>query len=182
MHTWIALSLKKNAATEGAKEMLRTGDLVLFSSRGVLGGLIRFFTRSVFTHVGMVLVDPPFGVPAGTYLWESGFEPVPDPQQNRVILAGYGRVGRLVGEMLKRHAIPYIALDSDPVRVAEQRRQRLAAICRTSRSSGARAAAKSSAASERGRGVARGRSSAAAADESRAREYNKSRSFLSSRS
>ena len=49
-------------------------------------------------------------------------EPVPDPQQNRVILAGYGRVGRLVGEMLKRHAIPYIALDSDPVRVAEQRR------------------------------------------------------------
>ncbi|BAU93739.1 glutathione-regulated potassium-efflux system protein [Methylorubrum populi] len=49
-------------------------------------------------------------------------EPVPDPQQNRVIVAGYGRVGRLVGEMLKRHAIAYIALDSDPVRVAEQRR------------------------------------------------------------
>ena len=49
-------------------------------------------------------------------------EPVPDPQQNRVIVAGYGRVGRLVGEMLKRHAIPYLALDSDPARVAEQRR------------------------------------------------------------
>ncbi|MER2251573.1 cation:proton antiporter [Methylorubrum podarium] len=49
-------------------------------------------------------------------------EPVPDPQQNRVIVAGYGRVGRLVGEMLKRHAIPYIGLDSDPARVAEQRR------------------------------------------------------------
>ena len=60
--------------------MLRTGDLVLLSSRGVLDWLIRFFTRSVFTHVGMVLVDPPFGVPAGTYLWESGFQPVPDPQ------------------------------------------------------------------------------------------------------
>jgi CPA2 family monovalent cation:H+ antiporter-2 len=49
-------------------------------------------------------------------------EPVPDPQQNRVIVAGYGRVGRLVGEMLKRHAISFIALDSDPARVAEQRR------------------------------------------------------------
>ena len=60
--------------------MLRTGDLVLFSSRGLFDGLIRFFTRSIFTHVGMVLVDPPFGVPRGTYLWESGFEPVPDPQ------------------------------------------------------------------------------------------------------
>lgn len=48
--------------------------------------------------------------------------PEPDPQANRVIIAGYGRVGRLVGEMLKRHDIPYIALDSDPARVAEQRR------------------------------------------------------------
>lgn len=49
-------------------------------------------------------------------------EPPPDKQQNRVIVAGYGRVGRLVGEMLKRHKIPFIALDSDPARVAEQRR------------------------------------------------------------
>ena len=49
-------------------------------------------------------------------------EPPPDRQQNRVIIAGYGRVGRLVGEMLKRHQIPYIALDSDPARVAELRR------------------------------------------------------------
>ncbi|MEH3116153.1 MAG: cation:proton antiporter [Methylorubrum populi] len=49
-------------------------------------------------------------------------EPMPDPQQNRVIVAGYGRVGRLVGEMLKRHDIPHIALDSDPARVGEQRR------------------------------------------------------------
>ncbi len=49
-------------------------------------------------------------------------EPPPDRQQNRVIIAGYGRVGRMVGEMLKRHQIPYIALDSDPARVAELRR------------------------------------------------------------
>ncbi|WP_232630014.1 cation:proton antiporter domain-containing protein [Methylobacterium sp. Leaf118] len=49
-------------------------------------------------------------------------EPVPEAVQNRVIVAGYGRVGRLVGEMLKRHAIPYIALDADPTRVAEHRR------------------------------------------------------------
>ena len=49
-------------------------------------------------------------------------EPPPDKQQNRVIIAGYGRVGRQVGEMLTRHKIPYIALDSDAGRVAEQRR------------------------------------------------------------
>ena len=48
--------------------------------------------------------------------------PPPDPLQNRVIIAGYGRVGRLVGEMLKRHQIAFLALDSDPARVGEQRR------------------------------------------------------------
>jgi hypothetical protein len=68
--------------------MLRTGDIMLFeSSRWFLfDWVIRFFTRSAFTHVGMVLVDPPFGVPRGTYLWESGFEPVPDPQDGMVKL------------------------------------------------------------------------------------------------
>lgn len=49
-------------------------------------------------------------------------EPPPPPDPGRVIVAGHGRVGQLVGEMLARHAIPYLAIDLDPVRVAEQRR------------------------------------------------------------
>ncbi|KQP50474.1 cation:proton antiporter [Methylobacterium sp. Leaf108] len=49
-------------------------------------------------------------------------EPLPAKLQNRVIIAGYGRVGRLVGEMLARHKIPYLALDADAARVSEQRR------------------------------------------------------------
>ncbi|RVU16352.1 cation:proton antiporter [Methylobacterium oryzihabitans] len=48
--------------------------------------------------------------------------PPPDRQPGRVIIAGYGRVGRLVGEMLARHKVPYLALDLDAARVAEQRR------------------------------------------------------------
>ena len=48
--------------------------------------------------------------------------PVPDRVENRVIIAGFGRVGRQVAEMLARHQIPYLALDSDAARVAEQRR------------------------------------------------------------
>ena len=59
---------------------------------------------------------------SGAQLGRARAEPVPEAVQNRVIVAGYGRVGRLVGEMLKRHAIPYLALDADPARVAEQRR------------------------------------------------------------
>lgn len=49
-------------------------------------------------------------------------EPPPPPDPGRVIVAGHGRVGQLVGEMLARHAIPYLAIDLDPIRVAEQRR------------------------------------------------------------
>ncbi|GJE45272.1 cation:proton antiporter [Methylobacterium soli] len=59
---------------------------------------------------------------SNAHLGRARAEPPPDKQQNRVIIAGYGRVGRLVGEMLARHKIPYLALDSDAARVAEQRR------------------------------------------------------------
>jgi CPA2 family monovalent cation:H+ antiporter-2 len=47
--------------------------------------------------------------------------PPPD-EAGRVIIAGYGRVGQLVGDMLTRHDVPFLALDVDPVRVATQRR------------------------------------------------------------
>ena len=62
------------------------------------------------------------GRAAGKQVGRARAEPPPDKQQNRVIVAGYGRVGRQVGEMLARHKIPYIALDSDAARVAELRR------------------------------------------------------------
>jgi monovalent cation:H+ antiporter-2, CPA2 family len=39
----------------------------------------------------------------------------------RVILAGFGRVGETVAAMLEVHRVPYVAVDSDPDRVAEQR-------------------------------------------------------------
>jgi monovalent cation:H+ antiporter-2, CPA2 family len=41
----------------------------------------------------------------------------------RVILAGFGRVGQTVGAMLEVHKVRYIAIDSDPDRVARQRTQ-----------------------------------------------------------
>jgi CPA2 family monovalent cation:H+ antiporter-2 len=41
----------------------------------------------------------------------------------RVIVAGFGRVGQTVAAMLEAHQIPYVAVDSDPNRVASQRRQ-----------------------------------------------------------
>ncbi len=44
-------------------------------------------------------------------------EPPPAPEKGRVIIAGHGRVGQLVGEMLSRHKVPYLAIDADPARV-----------------------------------------------------------------
>lgn len=40
----------------------------------------------------------------------------------RVIIVGYGRVGQLVGQMLARHDIPFLAIDTDPAMVARERR------------------------------------------------------------
>jgi CPA2 family monovalent cation:H+ antiporter-2 len=40
----------------------------------------------------------------------------------RVLVVGYGRVGRLVGDMLDRHDLPWIAIDRDPGFVQQGRR------------------------------------------------------------
>ena len=52
-----------------------------------------------------------------------GFEPPGAGADGpRVIIAGYGRVGRTVGALLDAHAVPYIALESDVGRVGESRK------------------------------------------------------------
>jgi len=47
----------------------------------------------------------------------------PEDGESRALLIGYGRVGRLIGEMLDVHAIPYLAIDSDANVVALARRE-----------------------------------------------------------
>lgn len=41
--------------------------------------------------------------------------------EGHVVIAGFGRVGRTIAQVLDAEAIPYLALDSDPVCVAEAR-------------------------------------------------------------
>lgn len=72
-------------------DQLQTGDLILFSCKKsnwtLFDAAIRYVTGSSYVHVGMVLVDPPFrNVPRGMYMWESGWEPTPDPQDGRLKL------------------------------------------------------------------------------------------------
>jgi CPA2 family monovalent cation:H+ antiporter-2 len=48
--------------------------------------------------------------------------PLPVVAEGVVLLVGFGRVGRLVGEMLAEHKVPFIALDTDPAAVTQARR------------------------------------------------------------
>ena len=48
--------------------------------------------------------------------------PMPDAPthaEGQALVFGYGRVGRVVGAMLARHDVPWLAIDTDPAQVAE---------------------------------------------------------------
>lgn len=68
---------------------LQTGDILLFATRkGYLDSVIHYFTKSDLNHVGFVLKDPTWIHPSlkGTFLWESGWEGTPDPQDGELKL------------------------------------------------------------------------------------------------
>ena len=68
---------------------LETGDLMLFTQKNSLTGwwlidkAIEYFTNSPYVHVGLVVVDPPFSVSSGTYLWECGYEACVNPETGK---------------------------------------------------------------------------------------------------
>lgn len=52
--------------------------------------------------------------------------PLPEDNQSRVIIAGFGRVGHLIASMLDEHKIPWLAIDADADLVARERKNGLA--------------------------------------------------------
>jgi len=72
---------------------LKTGDILLFDINesgimGIFNKAIKFFTKSKFSHVAIVLKDPSFIHPSlkGYYIWESSWEGQPDPQDGKIKL------------------------------------------------------------------------------------------------
>ncbi len=68
---------------------LKTGDILLcdnleYKSWGLFSWFIKFMTKSDFSHVGMIVVDPDFTdvTLKGTYVWTSGISDIPDPEDN----------------------------------------------------------------------------------------------------
>jgi CPA2 family monovalent cation:H+ antiporter-2 len=47
----------------------------------------------------------------------------PSDSRRRAIVVGHGRVGQIVCELLERHGVGFLAVDSDPAAVAEYRRR-----------------------------------------------------------
>lgn len=69
---------------------LETGDLLLFDETpdncclGVLDGLIKSCTKSVYCHAAIVLKNPSWVSEPGIYVWESTYHGEPDPQDSLV--------------------------------------------------------------------------------------------------
>ena len=98
---------------------LETGDLLLFTNKssGLMGfftSMIRWATHSNYTHTAIVLKDPDFIDPPlkGTYIWESGWEGTPDPQDGKVklgvqitaietVVKEYSKIGHIYLRKLK---------------------------------------------------------------------------------
>jgi CPA2 family monovalent cation:H+ antiporter-2 len=51
----------------------------------------------------------------------AGFTPQQDDGLERVLVVGYGRVGQLVADMLRRHKLEFLTIDADPALVARER-------------------------------------------------------------
>jgi len=65
---------------------LETGDIVLFSGNYFLSHIVEYFTKSIYSHVGVILKNPNLGDATfkGIYLLESERENTPDPENNRI--------------------------------------------------------------------------------------------------
>ena len=70
---------------------LKTGDLILFEGNGrgctkLLDTILKYGTRSKYTHVGVYLKDPEFIHKSlkGDFIWESSLNYTPDPQDDKV--------------------------------------------------------------------------------------------------
>ena len=69
---------------------LKTGDLLVCDDLqhddwGLFSWVIKFFTKSDYSHVGMIVVDPEMTNPAlkGAYVWTSGTSDVPDAEDGK---------------------------------------------------------------------------------------------------
>jgi CPA2 family monovalent cation:H+ antiporter-2 len=125
--------ISRGAALESALLLGPCGEFgfVIIASALSYGIITDEVSRSVLLIVTLTMISIPFIARAGAGLTKSMRQnsaaaavetPLPDDNTARVIVAGYGRVGQLVGSMLNEHQIAYIAIDNDADVVARERK------------------------------------------------------------
>jgi CPA2 family monovalent cation:H+ antiporter-2 len=80
-------------------------------------------TLSMLLIPGLARLGEKFGRMPHAEAAAEAYEPPPEDGAARVIIAGFGRVGQLVGDMLAEHQVSYLAIDADP-KVAASERER----------------------------------------------------------
>jgi CPA2 family monovalent cation:H+ antiporter-2 len=124
-----AMGARRSTATETGLLMASPSETTLIvltaatSAMLIQPGTAQFW--QIVTAIGLTVT--PLLALAGR-LVARRVEPLPplapaDPSAPRTIVVGCGRVGRLVAQMLERHDMPYLAIDSDADMVAEAKRR-----------------------------------------------------------
>ena len=81
--------------------------------RPLATALISAVAISMLAIPGLAKLGARIGSPPRAAAGGQPPEVPPESEEARVVIVGYGRVGALIGDMLDRHAIPFIAVDSD---------------------------------------------------------------------
>ncbi|MBX7249087.1 MAG: cation:proton antiporter [Caulobacteraceae bacterium] len=142
----LGVILIKAAAVFGLARAFRLPPRTAIETAMVLGPAGEFAFVIVDAAMGHRLVDPVFAqavlvaatvglffIPLVVWLADrvgrrvpkgdlpAMLNPAMEPAGERVLIVGYGRVGRLVGRMLKRHEVGFVAVDTDARLVSERR-------------------------------------------------------------
>jgi CPA2 family monovalent cation:H+ antiporter-2 len=123
--------LKGGSALESALMLASGGEFAfVILAQGRVSGLVpRELSQAMVVSVTLsMFLIPVLGALAARFGRSDGASagaaPLPLEQEDRprVILIGYGRVGRMVGEMLDRHGLPWLAVERDARAVEAARR------------------------------------------------------------
>jgi CPA2 family monovalent cation:H+ antiporter-2 len=129
-----AMKVNHAAALETALLLGPCGEFafIILSSAAATGILDRAIFSKLLLIVSLTMAAIPFLAILGKQLVKRSkrlqgnspetLEAPPEDNQPRIIVAGFGRVGHLIGSMLDEHKIAYIAVDSDAALVTRERR------------------------------------------------------------
>jgi CPA2 family monovalent cation:H+ antiporter-2 len=116
-----ALSLA--AAGEFAFVVVGAGSSAHLLSRDLAQPALAAATLSMFCIPALINLGSRLGAKAAEARPDVAAPPAEPEPEPRVLVVGFGRVGRLVADMLSRHKVPWVALERDPRLVERGRSQ-----------------------------------------------------------